>query len=89
MTPPPVMRAAISGVMKIMGGDAAKGKAPGAVSTIGFRTDPTLAGPWDHAAVLHGTQLIGVRHDTFVGMSLESADYEKARALLAAILSPV
>jgi hypothetical protein len=35
--------------------------------------------------LLHGTQLIAVRHDVFVGMSLKSADYVKARALLAAI----
>jgi len=31
--------------------------------------------------------LIAVRHDVFVGMNLESADYERAKALLAAICS--
>ena len=47
----------------------------------------TLQGPWDNAALLHGTQLIAVRHDVFVGIGLQSADYEKARSLLAAICS--
>ena len=65
----------------------AGGRAPGASSTVGFRTDTTLTGPWENAALLHGTQLIAVRHDVFVGMGLESADYEKAKALLAAICS--
>ena len=37
--------------------------------------DTTLKGPWDHAALLHGTQLLAVRHDVFVGMTLTSADY--------------
>jgi hypothetical protein len=71
----------------MVGGSEAKGKAPGASSTVGFRTDTTLTGPWDNASLLHGTQLIAVRHDVFVGMGLQSADYEKAKALLAAICS--
>jgi hypothetical protein len=87
MHPPPQMQAMMGGLMKMVGGKAAEGKAPGAASTVGFRTDTTLTGPWDHAALLHGTQLIAVRHDVFVGMNLESADYEKAKALLAAICS--
>ena len=87
MKPPPQMQAMIGGLMKMVGGSAAEGKAPGAASTVGFRTDTTLAGPWDNASLLHGTQLIAVRHDVFVGMGLESADYEKAKALLAAICS--
>jgi hypothetical protein len=87
MKPPPQMQAMIGGLMKMAGGPAAEGKAPGAASTMGFRTDTTLAGPWDNASLLHGTQLIAVRHDVFVGMGLESADYEKAKALLAAICS--
>jgi hypothetical protein len=85
MHPPPEMKAAIGGLMKMIGGASAAGKAPGAISTVGMRTDTTLAGTWDHAALLHGTQLIAVRRDVFVGMSLESADYEKAKALLGAI----
>ena len=87
MNPPPQMQAMMGGLMKMIGGSAAQRKAPGAASTIGFRTDTTLAGPWDNASLLHGTQLIAVRHDVFVGMGLESADYEKAKALLAAICS--
>lgn len=53
----------------------------------GDGADTTLAGPWDHAALVHGTRLVGVRHDTLVGMNLQSADFEKAKALLAAICS--
>jgi hypothetical protein len=87
MKPPPQMQAMIGGMMKMVGGAKAEGKAPGAAATIGFQTDTTLAGPWDNASLLHGTQLIAVRHDVFVGMGLESADYEKAKALLVAICS--
>jgi hypothetical protein len=58
---------------------------PGAVTDVGFKTDTTLKGPWDRAALLHGTQLIAVRHDVMVGMTLESADYPKAKALIGAI----
>ncbi len=87
MKPPPQMQAMIGGLMKMVGGSAAQGKAPGAASTVGFRTDTTLAGPWDNASLLHGTQLIAVRRGVFVGMGLQSADYEQAKALLAAICS--
>jgi hypothetical protein len=90
LKPPPQMQAAIGGVMKLLAGASGEGgaaTAPGAAATIGFRTDTTLAGPWDGAALLHGTQLVAVRHDVFVGMSLQSADYVKAKALLAAICS--
>jgi len=59
--------------------------APGAVTTVGFQTDTALQGPWDGASLLHGTQLIAVRNDVMVGMSLETADYPKAKALLATI----
>lgn len=85
MTPPPQMKAAIGGLMKMLANGGAGGSAPGAAATIGFKTDTTLQGPWDHAAVLHGTQLIAVRHDVMVGINLASADYDRARRLLAAI----
>jgi len=89
MKPPPQMQAVVGGVMKMLagtgGGDAAP--APGAAATIGLRTDTTLHEPWDGAALLHGTQLIAVRHDVFVGLGLHSADYDRAKALLAAICS--
>jgi len=87
MKPPPEMQKMIGGMMKMVGGAGAEGKAPGAAATIGFQTDTMLTGPWDNASLLHGTQLIAVRHDVFVGMNLESADYERAKALLAAICS--
>jgi hypothetical protein len=57
----------------------------GAAAKVGFATDTTLKGPWDRAALLHGTQLVAVRNDAFVGMSLVSADLDKAKALLGAI----
>jgi hypothetical protein len=88
MTPPPEMQAAIGGLMKMVaGGSAGDGpsSAPGAAAKVGFRTDTMLKGPWDHAALLHGTQLLAVRGDVFVGMSLQSADYDKAKALMGAI----
>jgi len=88
MTPPPAMQAAIGGLMKMVAGGSAgggPGNAPGAAATVGLRTDTTLKGPWDHAALLHGTQLLAVRGDVFVGMSLVSADYDKAKALMGAI----
>jgi len=59
--------------------------APGAVTTVGFTTDTTLEGPWDNASLLHGTELLAVRNDVLVAMSLQTADYEKAKALLATI----
>lgn len=88
LRPPPQMQAAIGGLMKMIGGAPGKSgatAAPPAAATIGFRTDTTLKGPWDSAMLLHGTQLIAVRHDVSVGIGLMSADYEKAKALLAAI----
>ncbi len=88
LKPPPQMQAAIGGVMKLLAGASGGGgpaTAPGAVATIGLRTDTTLRGPWDGAALLHGTQLVAVRHDVLVGLSLQSADYDRAKALLAAI----
>jgi len=59
--------------------------APGAVMTVGFTTDTALLGPWDDASLLHGTELLAVRNDVLVAMSLETADYTKAKALLATI----
>lgn len=82
MKPPPEMQAAIGGLMKMITSNSG---APGAVTTEGVRTDTTLTGPWDHAALLHGTMLLAVRGDVFVGMSLTSADYEKAKALMGVI----
>ena len=86
MKPTGDMGRMLGGFMKMATG-ASRSSAPGAVTKVGFSTDTTLKGPWDNASLLHGTQLIAVRHDVFVGMDLQSADYDKARALLAAICS--
>jgi hypothetical protein len=82
----PKTAALIGGLMKLAGGSNA-GAAPGAATQIGFKTDSTLQGPWDNATLLHGTQLLAVKADVMVGMDLKSADYEKAKALMAAICS--
>jgi len=78
--------AMIGGFMQMVSG-AAPGSAQGAASQVGFKTDSTLQGPWDNATLVHGTQLLAVKADVMVGMDLQSADYEKAKALLAAICS--
>ncbi|MGH7625862.1 MAG: hypothetical protein ACREOJ_11190, partial [Gemmatimonadaceae bacterium] len=85
MKPNAGMAQALGGLMKMMGGAAGQGSAPGAVTKVGFQTDTMLKGPWDSASLLHGTQLLAVRHDVFVAMDLQSADYDKAKALLGAI----
>jgi len=86
MKPNGQMGAMIGGLMKAVTGGSMT-TAPGAAATEGFRTDTTLAGPWDQAMLWHGTQLMAVRHDALVGISLKSADYEHAKALLAAVAS--
>jgi hypothetical protein len=86
--PPPEMQGAIGGLMKMVTGASqggGPGSAPGAAAKVGFATDTALEGPWDHAALLHGTQLVAVRNDAFVGMTLVSADLDRAKALLRAI----
>ena len=85
MKPNAGMGQALGGLMKMLGGAAGKGAAPGAVTKVGFQTDTTLKGPWDSAMLLHGTQLLAVRHDVFVAIDLQSADYEKAKALMGTI----
>jgi hypothetical protein len=82
----PQTSALIGGLMKLAGGGDAGG-APGAATQIGFKTDSNLKGPWDNATLMHGTQLLAVKADVMVGMDLKSADYEKAKALMAAICS--
>ncbi len=90
MTLPPNVQSMVGGFMRSLAGSSeggGPGSATGAVATVGFKTDTALKGPWDNAALLHGTQLLAVRHDVFVGMQLVSADYDKAKALLGAICS--
>ena len=65
---PPQMKTMMGGMMKMVGGSSSRmapAAAPGAAATVGLRTDTTLVGPWDHAALLHGTQLMAVRHDVY------------------------
>jgi hypothetical protein len=50
----------------------------------GLKTDTTLTGPWDAAALINGMWLIGTRHDVAITINLGNADYDKAKALLAA-----
>jgi hypothetical protein len=50
----------------------------------GLKTDTTLTGPWDSAALINGMWLIASRHDVAVTINVGSADYDKAKALLAA-----
>jgi len=50
----------------------------------GLKTDTTLTGPWDSAALINGAWLIATRHDVAVTINLGAADYDKAKALLAA-----
>jgi hypothetical protein len=82
----PNMAKMMGGLMNMAGGG---GGAPGAATQVGFKTDTTLQGPWDSAMLLHGTQLFAVKNDVMVGMDLQSADYDKAKALLAAICSTI
>jgi hypothetical protein len=72
----------IGGLMNMVGQG---GGAPGAATQVGFKTDINLKGPWDSAMLLHGTQLFAVKNDVMVAMDLQSADYEKAKALLAVV----
>lgn len=69
----------LGGLMKMVGGSAT-----GAPVKTSFKTDTTLRGPWDAAALINGTVLSATRHDVMVTFELQSADYDKAKALLAA-----
>ncbi len=86
MTPSGNMGKMLGGFMKMATG-ASGSSATGAVTTVRLKTDTTLEGPWDDASLLHGTQLMAVKGDVSVFMDLQSADYDKAKALLAAICS--
>jgi len=50
----------------------------------GLAGDTTLTGPWDAAALVGGATLAATRHNVMVQLILGSADYDKAKALLAA-----
>jgi hypothetical protein len=82
----PNMSKMVGGLMNLVGGG---GGAPGVATQVGFKTDTSLQGPWDSAMLMHGTQLFAVKNDVMVGMDLQSADYGKAKALLAVICSTI
>lgn len=69
----------LGGLMKMVGGSAT-----GAPVKTSFKTDTTLRGPWDAAALINGSQLGATRHDVMVMFDINHADYDKAKALLAA-----
>jgi hypothetical protein len=50
----------------------------------GLKTDTTMAGPWDAAALINGSWLIASKDDVSLTIILGTADYDKAKALMAA-----
>lgn len=56
----------------------------GSATKRGLATDTTLAGPWDTAALINGSWLVVVKRDVGLTMILGTADYDKAKALMAA-----
>ncbi len=56
----------------------------GAAVTRGMNSDTTLAGPWDAGTLVHGSWLIVTKDDVGLTIILGTADYDKAKALLAA-----
>jgi hypothetical protein len=88
LTPTGDMGKLMGGLVKMASGGSER-SALGSSTKVGFKTDTTLKGPWDKAALLHGTQLLGLKGDVFVGLALETADYDRAKALLAAICSRI
>jgi hypothetical protein len=51
--------------------------------THGLTSDTTLIGPWDRAALIVG-RLAATKHNVMIQLIVSSADYDKAKALLAA-----
>lgn len=51
--------------------------------TKGLTSDTTLVGPWDRAALIVG-RLAATKHNVMIQLTVSSADYDKAKALLAA-----
>jgi hypothetical protein len=58
--------------------------AMGAAVSRGLKTDTTMAGPWDTAALVNGSWLMVSKDDVSLTIILGTADYDKAKALLAA-----
>lgn len=59
---------------------------PGMGSAVarGLKTDTTLTGPWDTAALINGSWLMASKDDVGLTIILGTADYDKAKALVAA-----
>ena len=78
--PPEAQKAAqqmIGQISKMTGG------AVGAPGLMHPASDSTLTGPWDAAGLVAG-MLVATEHNVMVQLTLGSADYDKAKALLAA-----
>jgi hypothetical protein len=56
----------------------------GAAVSRGLKTDTTLTGPWDAAALINGSWLMATKDDVGLTIILGTADYHKAKALVAA-----
>lgn len=56
----------------------------GAAVSRGLAPDTMLVGPWDSAALVNGSWLLASKDDVGLFMILGMADYEKAKALMAA-----
>jgi hypothetical protein len=75
-----------SGQQKIVGAFSKALGMPemGAAVSRGLKTDTTMVGPWDGAALINGSWLIASKDDVSLTIILGTADYDKAKALLAA-----
>jgi hypothetical protein len=75
-----------SGQQKIIGAFTKALGMPGMGAAVsrGLKTDTTRAGPWDAAALVNGSWLAVVKNDVELVIVLGTADYDKAKALLAA-----
>lgn len=56
----------------------------GAAVSRGLAPDTMLVGPWDSAALVNGSWLLASKDDVGLSMILGTADYDKAKALMAA-----
>ena len=75
-----------SGQQKILGAFTKALGMPGMGAAVsrGLKTDTTMVGPWDAAALVNGSWLIASKDDVSLTIILGTADYDKAKALLAA-----
>ena len=75
-----------SGQQKILGAFTKALGMPGMGAAVsrGLKTDTTMVGPWDTAALVNGSWLMVSKDDVGLTIILGTADYDKAKALLAA-----